>query len=231
MRNLGLIGIFAIMISCSQSIYVANVANTSFFEEKGETDLAAHSGPGGVEVQVAHAVSPKYFVSVSGTYADWDSLGQDIPRYKQQYWQVGVGSFESFAKYGRIQHSIGYGQGKTTTFTELTFIDEDQEVHVDSYYRKLFYQYSVAFHYKIVTVGGAFRWSLLDFYNFDSNKGRYDDHIRRLFFEPAVVARFGFDKVKFQAQVGLSLMTGRYAFDYDPFFATVGIVYRTNLLK
>ena len=75
MRIFGLTGILVLLFSCSQSIYVANVANTSFFEEKGETDLSLHSGPGGVEVQVAHALSPKYFISASGTYADWDSLG------------------------------------------------------------------------------------------------------------------------------------------------------------
>lgn len=119
-------------------------------------------------------------------------------------------TFEVFGGYGKF-HSTDY-----FTFTDNAYPDRSQSYKINSLsYNRIFIQPAVGYRSNHFDLYYANRLSNISY------GSRHNDFIS----ENSVVARFGFSRVKFMAQLGLTIALNQHYEEYLPITCGFGISY------
>lgn len=196
-----------ILTSCNVA-YVPNSINSPMLRNKGDVQVNAIVGSSGIEGQGAIAftdqfgliANAQYLITKEADYTERYSLGE-----------IGLGYTERFSDRGIFEIFTGGGIGMVPAdFRDNTY-DGTQTAHLN----KVFIQpaigmvndwldLSVASRYSAININGETNW----------------------FFEPAVISKIGFKRVKFIGTMGICIPFSKYdnrTWDQAPFFISIGI--------
>lgn len=226
--------ILLITTSCAP-IYVPNARNAPLFKEGGEVQINAQlSGTKGYEAQTGIAVSNH--VGVISNFAYVSNGTRDDSNYiRHSFFEGGVGYFDNSERLA-FEVYAGYGRGKGRAFGNFNFesISSDDDVDVRSRYQRFFIQPAIGSnHRRVFNWTGVLRFSVIDFTEIkvDGVETQLDaDPV--LFIEPAFIGKINFGESGIFAnfQGGLSFPRQSIDFDYEPFFVSIGLGVRFNLL-
>lgn len=230
MKNLiGLL--FVLLVSACSPLYLPNARNTPMFSKAGEVQ-GNLSFVSGYNYQVAVAVTNHIGVMGNGLYTDTKSdIRSSVNRYS--FNEFGVGYYANSNGY-YFDLFGGFGVGKTSGTDSVFAIHPAQpsgyDFHLTSAtYNRYFVQPSFGLKRKHFHGALAYRFSLMDFKN-----GVRDGNTIQLnrppvmFFEPAFIAKFPFEKLVIGVQVGLSTPMNKadLYFDYIPMVVSTSIGFR-----
>lgn len=235
--------LLAVMIGCTPCYYAPNAHNVPMLKEKGEGTgtFSAQFGPltTGFNVQGALAVSNH--IGIMGNYnhySDRSNNGtegdeEDGTRSKSNMGEIGVGYFHAFHDKFVVEAYAGAGGSRINTdYDDYWYGSGTSSMGTTTF----FVQPSIGLYKKNVALAFSTRFRTLSFRDpeFSSTLDEYtkedmrnlDIHNAFAFIEPAITFRAGGKTVKFQAQVGWSVLLGEsYLFEYDPMNINFGIVF------
>jgi hypothetical protein len=239
---LTLAGLFAFLTGCSPCYYAPNAQNVPVFSEKGQGNgtFSFQFGPlsQGWNVQGALAISDH--VGIMGNYnyysgrqssGTWN--GEDFSSdFKCNMGEIGAGYFQTFKDKFVVEAYGGLGGSRVNSEYERWDGDGSSSVGTTSF----FIQPSIGLYKKNIRLAFSTRFRILSYrdVHYDAGLGggpesemtNLDNMSATGFFEPAFTFRAGGEKVKFQAQVGLSIrMSQSYIFEYDPLNINIGVVF------
>ncbi|HCW06161.1 MAG TPA: hypothetical protein DGG95_02220 [Cytophagales bacterium] len=225
--------LMAIMLYACSPVYLPNARNVPMFSKAGEVQ-GSLSFMSGYNYQAAVAVTNHIGIMGNGMYADSKSdIRGSINRYS--FNEFGVGYYSNNDKY-YFDLFGGFGVGKTTGTDSVFAIHAPQPSGYDinlssATYNRFFVQPSFGLKRKHFHGALAYRFSLMDFKNGVRN-GRTIELNRTpvMFFEPAFIAKFPFEKFVIGVQVGLSTPMNKadLYFDYIPMVVSTSIGFRLN---
>jgi hypothetical protein len=239
---IALTGIISLFTGCVPSYYAPNAQNVPVFSEKGQGNGTFSFQFGemtsGANIQGALAVSNHIGIMANyNHYSGQESSlfdNSDYVRYKCNMGELGIGYYYPFS--GKFVFEAYGGIGGSRVNAEYSSWDGNGNGKASIGTTSYFIQPSIGFYKKHVQLAFSSRFRLLDFRDFNYSSGvgietREDlselDHLTpQWFFEPAFTFRVGGKIVKFQTQVGFSIITTQdYIFDYDPININFGIVF------
>ena len=203
----------------------------------------------GIDLQGAFAVTKhigiqaNYFYRKENTNSTYNTYNFDSSavKYRRNMADFGAGFFSALDTKDKVLFQVyaGMGLGKTTISDKGK--DQNQSAY-SRYYNtditKFYLEPSVTFRAREVFAGSiATRLSLIKFRNINSNytfQEKQDlnldslDRFAVVFFEPAFVGSFGFNKLpgfRIEIQAGLSLLLDESFVDYRPFNFSAGLVF------
>lgn len=239
---LSVIFLFAVITGCSPCFYAPNAHNIPMLKEKGQgTGTASvQFGPltKGLNVQGALAVSNH--VGIMGNYNHFSDRSNDASeeesastKSKSNMGEIGVGYFNAFKDMFVFEAYAGFGGSRINTdYDDYWYGAGTSSIGTTTF----FVQPSIGIYKKNVMVAFSTRFRTLSFRDpqFSSTLDEYlKEDMRTLdaknafaLIEPAFTFRAGGKSVKFQAQVGWSVMLDEsYLFERDPLNINFGIVF------
>lgn len=195
---------FALFLSSCAPLYIPNQVNVPLLRKSGDLNLSAAVATSGGEIQLAYSPISSIGLLINGSFMSGE---EDT----HQFGEFGVGYYKSLGALGvfEIYSGIGYGHSETN--------DTDGYGNkIQGDYFRLFAQPSIGADLGFFEGAMSIRTCYVNFPNHGSG----------IFFEPALTARAGFDKVKFTSQFGISVnLSGAHDFDYIPWIINFGIIY------
>jgi len=221
--------------------------STNIAQKAKNSDKTFDSKGAGIDVQGAYAISKNLAVQASyywrserneGNYL-FNATDESILRYRRNLTEAGLGYYSKIDGRGiswfQIFGGIGMGDFKFTDKPIPNSINASEFFYKTSV-TKYYLQPAVMILYnKLISISFSSRFSLLKFHNVRTdysstqlNNYKLDSLTHRpvVFWEPAVINSFEFKKlkgVKFEYQLGLSLLTSKSFVDARAFNFSAGI--------
>ena len=237
-----LVSSIMLMIGCTPCYYAPNAHNVPLLHEKGQGtgSFSVQFGPltTGLNVQGALAVSNH--VGILGNYnhyANRNNTSEEDEEYgtksKCNMGELGVGYFQPFKDKFVFEAYAGFGGSRINTdYSDYWVGNGTSSIGTTTF----FVQPSIGFYKKNICLAFSTRFRTLTFRDAktSSDLDEYvkddmnilDRHSAFAFIEPAFTLRTGGEKVKFQFQVGWSvLLSETYLFEHDPMNFNFGIVF------
>jgi hypothetical protein len=239
---LTLAGLFAFLTGCSPCYYAPNAQNVPVFSEKGQGNgtFSFQFGPLSTGWNVQGALAITDHIGIMGNYNHYSGRessvtwnGEDYSsEFKSNMGEIGAGYFQTFKDKFVVEAYGGLGGSRINTDYEGWNGDGSSSVGTTSF----FIQPSMGLYKKNVRLAFSTRFRILSFrdiqYNSSPGGGTQsglidlDNMSAKCLFEPAFTFRAGGEKVKFQAQIGLSvIMSQDYIFEHDPLNINFGVVF------
>jgi hypothetical protein len=239
---LTLAGLFSFLTGCTPCYYAPNAQNVPLFTEYGQGTgtFSFQFGPLSTGCNVQGALAIADHVGIMGNYNHYSGRessgtwnGEDYTsNFKSNMGEIGAGYFQTFKDKFVFEAYGGLGGSRINSEYERWDSDGSSSVGTTSF----FIQPSMGLYKKNVMVAFSTRFRILSFRDVQFDKGLgsgpeselidLDNMPAKGFFEPAFTFRAGGEKVKFQAQIGLSiLMSQDYIFEYDPLNINFGVVF------
>ncbi len=223
----------AIIFSSCAAVYVPNVAHTTFYEESGDLSASGFVGSTGYDGQVSFAFTNNLYFYGAASFMEEDSTSYEDDNYlKHNYQEGAIGFYHCIESSGRYTMHMGIGHGEAEAYDRFNFFGSNK-VTAEGKYRKYFFQSALGMSKDIVDLGGAIRYSYVDFYKFNSNREDYGtvEHIFNHFLEPSFFVRVGYKYIKWHFQYSLAFgLRDESPFDYKINRISMGITFKYNIL-
>lgn len=203
-----------LLAGCS-SLYFPNLLPTPNLQKAGDLNLTATAGTGEsfllmpmgstLDLQGAYAVTDH--VGVLANYATYIDLAEPENRTKHNFLEGGIGWFGPLGKSAEIKEGMygfaftGVGAGKAKDPEELDLLYKGK-------YRRFFVQPGFGYRSPLFEAGAAGRLAFVHFSEYEEyHNGSLKESSSFKFstFEPVGYLGFGSEKIKFYAQIGLTL--------------------------
>ncbi len=215
-----------LLVGCAP-VYVPNVRNAPLFTKAGEFQGSMMYGTGDLDVQAAVAVTDNFALMGNYSYGNrnTDSMKQ-TDYHKHQFYEGAIGYYKNDKSFC-FEVFLGYGKGEASSYGYYSIFSTTNDQLAKGKYTRIFLQPSFGFNKKVVNVAFTPRVSWVDFTEFSSslNTNKIDPS-PRVFFEPAVTAKFNFLDNRFfgTVQVGVSTpINGDVIFDYERINISTGL--------
>ena len=207
-------------IACSP-VYIPNSRSIPLFEGAGEVSIDGYINGSGFDLNTGVAVSDHVAIIANGAYSKRDnSDSEDYQSHK--FGELGVGYFSDTGTNLRTEVFTGYGLGEATSVDDYIFSNSNSE-RTTGYYNRFFLQGNMGWALNNFQLGGAFRFSYVNFTEFETTATTYSNARSATFVEPTFFLKGG-DNIKFNLQAGLNLpMQESVAFDYRFLHFSLGI--------
>ena len=178
--------------SCSTNLYVPNTRNAPLFREQGEAQISGYLCSGGLEGQVAYALTDH--VAAIGSYAFMSTKETAPISYdrKNSYGEIGLGYFDRTRSL-RYELFGGYGMGQGTTADQYYFYGLNNTVAATGKMQRFFFQPSVGTNNRDFNMIFTPRFAWVNYSEFTSGgvvqKPKSNETVY-MFIEPAVTAKF-----------------------------------------
>ena len=223
----------AVIFSSCAAVYVPNVAHTTFYEESGDVSVSGFVGSTGYDGQVSFAVTDNIYLYGAASYLKEDSTTYEDDDYlKHSYQEGAIGFYHWMGGSGRYTMHMGMGHGEAEAFDRYNFFG-DQKLVAEGKYRKYFFQSALGMSKDVVDLGGAIRYTYVDFYKFSTNREEYGtiEHIFNQFIEPTFFVRLGYKYIKWHFQYSWAFgLRDDSPFDYRANRISMGITFKYNIL-
>ncbi len=226
-----------VLASCAP-VYVPNTRNSPLFTKAGEFQGAMQYGTAGFDAQGAVSITNNFAVMGNYSYGnrntDTISTGNKNNYHKHNFYEGAIGYYKNDKSFC-FEIFLGYGRGEATSYGSYYIFSSSQDNLATGKYTRIFLQPSFGFNKKVVNVAFTPRFSLVDFtefkgYNSSTQTVQTIDPVPRLFFEPAVTARFNFidNRLFGTVQIGIStsFSSNSAVFDHEPFNVSTGLGFR-----
>lgn len=227
-----LLGIL-VLTSCAP-VYVPNTRNSPLFTKAGEFQGALQYGTSGFDAQGAVSITNNFAVMANYSYGNrnTDTLSsQTTDNYhKHNFYEGAIGYYQNDRSFC-FEIFLGYGRGEATSYGPYDIFSSSTDNLATGKYTRVFLQPSFGFNKKVVNVAFTPRFSLVDFTEFHSNNSARPtvDPEPKIFFEPAVTARFNFidNRLFGTIQMGVSTsFSDNAVYDHEPFNISTGLGFR-----
>jgi hypothetical protein len=218
--------ILVLLAGCAP-VYVPNVRNAPLFAKAGEFQGTMLYGTGDLDLQAAVAVTNNFALMGNYSYGNrnTDSVTQNH-YHKHKFYEGAIGYYKNDKGFC-FEIFLGYGQGEASSYGDYSIFSSMSPELAKGKYTRVFLQPSFGFNKKVVNVAFTPRVSWVDFSEFsNAASSKIMDLSPRVFFEPAVTARFNFLDNRFFAnlQVGVATpVNGDVIFDYESVNLSTGL--------
>ena len=222
-----LILLFVILLAGCAPVYVPNVRNAPLFTKAGEAQGSIMYGTGDLDLQAAVAVTNNFALMGNYSYGNrnTDSVNQHN-YHKHRFYEGAIGYYKNDRSFC-FEIFLGYGQGEAYSYGDYSIFSSTNPQLAKGKYTRIFLQPSFGFNKKVVNVAFTPRVSWVDFSEFSSiSSTKVLDLSPKVFFEPAVTARFNFLDNRFFGTVQMGVATsvnGNVIFDYEWFNFSTGL--------
>ena len=237
-RILGGLALLYVLQGCMPCYYAPSSQNVPLFTEKNEFNgsaglkLGAYSQ--GFDMQLAYA--PTDHLGLTAGYSGFRAkqsafaLDEDYSdRFRSNAFDLGMGYYTKFSKYGVFETYAGYGTGSLSN--DYSGSGSSRLGH-----SSFFLQPALGLHTKHVQIAFSLRYRLVNYtkvkvgYSGNEYDTKFLFNLKNdplvSFLEPAFTGRFGGKSVKFQVQVCYSfLLKEGPTMSYDPFHLNLGLVF------
>jgi hypothetical protein len=204
--------VILILNSCATA-YVPNVVNAPLLTNKGEIQIALHTGTAGTDPQVTYALSNHIGVMLNGSFANRTS---DTTNnfHKHQFLEIGTGYYTPVGTRGKFETFGGVGFGKVKAEYENNLWLSLSNVN----FSRIFIQPTIGFTSKIFDGSFSSRFVILNLHQESGGSTGY-------FVEPVVTGKLGYDHIKAVMQLGFSfpINSDNILFKYQPVLLSFGI--------
>lgn len=239
---IAVLALLSLLTCCAPCYYAPNAQNVPVFSGKGQGNgtFSFQFGPLSTGWNVQGALALSDHIGIMGNYNHYSGRessgtwnGEDYStKFKSNMGEIGLGYFYPFKGKFVVEAYGGLGGSRINTDYERWNGDGSSSVGTTCF----FIQPSIGYYKKHVSLAFSTRFRLLNFRDVKYQTGLGSDPLESLdymenmpvqgFFEPAFTFRAGGEKVKFQAQVGWSIiMSQSYAIEYDPMNINFGVVF------
>lgn len=207
------IAVFFFLTSCRLS-YVPSGVYVPMHEKKGELYSQASLGNNGLSGQVSYAVLNNYSVTAGGQILRDDLLNH-------YSYEGGIGFFEPTDNRLIFETFAGGGYG----YTEKPPGESATSVATHGHYYKAYLQPSTGIKSDRWETSLSLRVSYVDYKSYFVPPAH---NFQRMFFEPALTAKYGWPSFKVYIQAGGSIALGKLPaeLDFYPAFLNIGVQYQ-----
>jgi hypothetical protein len=203
--------VILVMYSCAP-VYVPNVINAPMLTNKGEVQVALHAGTSGIDPQFAWAITNNIGIMVNGSFQNSTS-DSTTDYHKHSLGEIGLGYLRAIGQRGKFETFIGYGKGSIEALYKNSIWTSRSKVDMG----RFFIQPTIGVTSKVIDLGLSTR---ISFVGITDGK----DMVNRVFAEPAVTAKLGWDHLKIVGQLGISVpFNDDDVLNYQPLLFSVGI--------
>lgn len=198
-------------LSSCNPVYFPNSINSPMLKTKGEGQVNALVGFGGFELQSAYALTDNFGLMLNGSYLP--STSKDSIKEVRTLAEAGLGYSYRFSEFGTFEVFGGGGFGSVPADFRNSDYDGTQKAELS----RFFIQPAMGISSKLIDFSFATRVTLV-------NAGGETN----LFFEPGVIAKIGYKKIKFIGTLGASIPAKDYNqrnWDHNPFIISLGLHY------
>lgn len=233
-KLLSLMGIVALISACSPKYYSPNTQNVPLISEKGDKDLTFSGNGNQVEFQGAMGLSNNIAIKASGSFfipADEDNGNGGTGKLIE----VGGGYFtpvsqnfvfETYAVvgFGSVKnHFESDGSANPQTAGDLSADVLRYGIQPNFGYKSKNFEAIISSRFVNLNYNNV-KGDLI--YQGDSQISYLEANKSNFLIEPALTLRAGFEKIKFQAQLGHSFNLSNNNFRQDNDYLTIGLNYR-----
>ncbi|MBX7151997.1 hypothetical protein K1X84_10180 [bacterium] len=226
---------FIFIIGCSPVYYVPSTLNVPLLQKKNDGNVSFQIGDHRAELQGAYAMHNNFGLMVNGFFIK-PSEDKDGDGGKGSFIEAGIGYFRQaqplvFEIYGLT----GYGQLENhfpSTLQDYPYTTGKIKARLIRYS----VQPSTGVRTKFFDMAVAIRLSLLHYYDIngnlifeDQNQIQYlRDRSNQFIVDPAIMIRAGYERVKFQLQLGKSYNMTNPDFNQQMGYVTYGLIFYLN---
>ena len=221
----------AVVLAACSPIYLTNSRNVPMLSKAGEFQGSVSFGSG-YNVQTAVAVTNNVALMANGMFASSREsvFGTSGNINSYSLWEGGIGYYHNATNNFYFDFFAGFGKGKSyakdSAFAihPVTLNGNDKYIYSGDFNR-FFLQPSFGWKLKHFHGAIAYRISMVNFTGAENLGKPISIGGTAAFFEPAVVAKFPFDKMVLNVQVGITtpVNKGDLYFDYVPLTVSTGI--------
>ena len=237
---------FLLLAASCSPIYIPNTTNAPLFREQGETQIGAYVSSGGLDGQLAYAITDH--IGVIGNYSYWSSK-KNTPNtpnsttppnteytHKHNYAEVGLGYFDR-TRSSRFEIYAGYGVGQGTTYDQYYFFKPyyglDATVSTGKMTR-IFFQPTIGTNNRDVNLSFTPRLAWVNFSEFTSQAGVVVKPNEKtvMFIEPTAILKMRLaGNLHGIFQLGVTFPSGDSFFKYQSLQAAIGIQIDTGGMR
>lgn len=200
--------------------YFPNVQNVPLVQSENDFMISAHIDVeeiGGGHLQFAKPVANRFILMGNFLYRDYGNC-EDCRTYKRNFGELGLGYYfpNERDKESVTEVFAGFGTGTSETLENngLNGSNPDEVISAEGRYFRLFIQGDYGARNKTFEYANSIRISGVRFYNYEEYltqpgspdiKQTNNDAAWRVFVEPAITGRIGFENVKLSGQIGFSI--------------------------
>lgn len=224
----------AIILSSCATVYVPNVAHTTFYEESGDLSVSGFAGTTGFDGQVSAAITNNIYLYGAAAFMDKDSTTEMDDDYLDHSYQEGaIGFYHVMGTSGRYTMHMGYGQGKAEAVDNYNSLFGEQTIFAKGDYHKYFFQSALGMSKNVVDLGGAIRYCYVNFDKFNPDVEDIEPvkNVYNHFIEPTFFVRVGYKYIKWHFQYSFAFgLRDESPFDYKRNRISMGITFKYNIL-
>ena len=220
-----------LVVSCSP-LYVPNTRNVPLFREQGEAQISGYLTSGGVDAQVAYAVTDHVAMIGSYSYGSAKRTNPDYTR-KNSFGEIGLGDFDR-TRSARFEVFGGYGFGQGTSYDQYYFFGLNNTVVATGKMQRIFVQPSIGTNNRDVNFAFTPRLTWVTYSEFSTAVATAKPKEKAQFFvEPALTGKFRLaGNIHGLFQLGLTVpVPGEVFFDYQPLQVAIGLQIDTGGLR
>ncbi len=226
-KTLYFLSLVGLLASCSP-IYLPNSRNVPMLSKAGEVQGSVSFGSG-YNGQAAVAVTNNVAIMANGMFAsNREGVSGNVNSYS--LWEGGIGYYHNASNNFYFDFFGGFGKGRTyakdSVFAIHPLTLNGYDKHISSGdFNRFFIQPSFGWKLKHFHGAIAYRISMVNFTSAENLGKPVSIGGTAAFFEPAFVAKFPFDKLVLNVQMGITtpINKGDLYFDYIPFTVSTGI--------
>ena len=222
--------LIVILLAGCAPVYIPNVRNAPLFTKAGEFQGSMMYGTSDLDLQAAVAVTNNFALMGNYSYGNRNTDSVNQRHYhKHQFYEGAIGYYKNDKSFC-FEIFLGYGQGEASSYGDYSIFSSTKPELAKGKYSRVFLQPSFGFNKKVVNVAFTPRISWVDFSEFSNvNSTKALDLSPRVFFEPAITARFNFLDNRFFANIQVGVATpvnGDIIFDYEGVTISTGLGFR-----
>ncbi|MFA6924750.1 MAG: hypothetical protein WC223_10925 [Bacteroidales bacterium] len=213
--------IFLFLDSC-KSVYIPNAINAPFLTEKKQGQAAFSYGTSNLDGQAAYSFADNF--AAMANFSFWHLYKIKQRYHDHRFFEGGAGYYNKINKSWLFDAYSCLGFGSTDIHirgAELSM--------VDGKYFRAFLQPSIGLVTETFEGGFSLRMCYVNFLKFSVSNSDFKNPAS-YYLEPVLTGKVGTDKLKFFAQIGISVPMGNKAFntdyDYQNFIFNLGISYK-----
>lgn len=226
----------AFLMACAPKYYSSNSQNVPLLTQAGEGSASASINPEAnrVDVKTAVAVAPNFGLQANGALyfpRDEDSTGNGGTG---GLFEVGAGYFRPLS-YGLVfeTYALAAFGGVENHFPISANDNPGTNGKLNANLVRVALQPAVGFKQRNFEAALSTRIGMLNYFNIDGNlvtggenqQEYLRDHNVQFLAEPALTLRGGLDRIKIEAQLGITINMGDQDFPQDDTWSSIGIVY------
>jgi hypothetical protein len=210
--------------SCKVSHYIPPAVSTPLFKESGESVIQAFAGSNHLELQGAHAIS-NHLGAMTDVWVGFDG------RYS---FELAPGYYHAFKNNFCVEGYAGFGFASASAVTEvsrknaLSGITYTTKYVVTAPYQFLFFQPAIGYRVKNFEFAFIPRISYVKYADFNYDRYEKDNDYQRQYvqknhvhrdaldfwsFQPTIMFRGGFKKIKAFASLSLNMINVRHEWE------------------